>query len=263
MTVTTWANRSFTAPFTATGRAATMPAPPWHFAGWTLNVEFEFEASTAEPFVPPAAGKAVGVGAVHFGYWQASTDGRELLDPVLSQYRETFVVLQIERPDGSQANYCPFIWVDQGTSLVRGLLQGLPKKLGSTWLTRSLPIEHPSAAPLRAESKMGASLAVQDRRLIEARAELTGAAGQPLGFMARPTIGAVGWADLRKSDEYPELTFIRADVRDRVEGGWYEATATLDVLPHPNEEIANLGGITATNANVGSVGFTVVGAISA
>lgn len=29
-----WTHRSFTAPFTATGRAALVPPPPWHDAGW-------------------------------------------------------------------------------------------------------------------------------------------------------------------------------------------------------------------------------------
>jgi hypothetical protein len=64
---------------------------------------------------------------------------------VLAQYRETIVVLEIERPDASRCMYCPAIWVDQDISLVRGLLQGWPKKMGSTWLTRSLPLDHPAA----------------------------------------------------------------------------------------------------------------------
>jgi hypothetical protein len=72
---------------------------------------------------------------MHFADWQATTDGRELLNPVYAQYRETIVVVEIERPDGTLSlfNFCPFIWVDQDISLVRGYLQGWPKKLGSTY----------------------------------------------------------------------------------------------------------------------------------
>jgi hypothetical protein len=67
-----------------------------------------------------------------------------LIDPVLAQYRETIVVLQIERPDDTR---CPSLWVDQDISLLRGLLQGWLKKMGSTWLTRSLPLDQRTLGP--------------------------------------------------------------------------------------------------------------------
>ena len=118
------------------------PSPPWHYAGWLMNVAIHCDASNSAALVPPALGRMNGNGCVHFADWQATTDGRELLDPVYAQYRETIIVIEIERPDGTLFNFCPFIWVDQDISLVRGYLQGWPKKLGSTYLTRSLPIEH-------------------------------------------------------------------------------------------------------------------------
>ena len=40
---------------------------------------------------------------------------------------------------GEAVCFCPLIYVDQDVSMLRGLLQGWPKKMGSTWLTRSLP----------------------------------------------------------------------------------------------------------------------------
>lgn len=261
MNTAPWPHQSFTPPFTRSGRAALVPPPPWHYAGWLLNVAFEFDAASAEGLVPPAAGRPVGAGCIHFADWQACTgDGHELLDPVLAQYRETIVVLEIERPDGSRCQYCPAIWVDQDTSLLRGLLQGWPKKLGSTWLTRSLPIVHPAAAPLRAGSRLGASLSVKDRRLIEARATLSGAPGQALGFLALPTLGAVGWPDLREPRRLPQATLVRPDIRGRISSGWHEARAELALLPHPHEEICGLGSLRATRASAGWAGLTVVGA---
>lgn len=53
------------------------------------------------------------------------------------------MVLELVRPDGSVANFCPLIYVDQDASMLRGLLQGWPKKMGSTWITRSYPLDHP------------------------------------------------------------------------------------------------------------------------
>lgn len=255
-----WTHRSFTAPFTTTGRSALVPAPPWHYAGWLLNVAFRFDADAAVPLVPPTAGRPIGAGCVHFADWQACTDGHELLDPVLAQYRETIVVLEIERPDGSRCMYCPAIWVDQDISLVRGLLQGWPKKMGSTWLTRSLPLAHPAAAPMRAGSRLGASLAVKDRRVFEAQMELSGRPGRPLGFLAQPTLGAVGWPDLRHPSRLPKPVLVAPEIGGRVGGEWLEATATLRLTPHPAEDIGLLGDLTPVDASAGWLGITVVGA---
>src|SRR6266540_3328205 len=164
----------FTPPFTPRGLASLVPPPPWHYAGWLLSIELECDRDRAARFVPAQVGAATGRGTVHFADWQATTDGSELLDPVLAQYRETIVVLEIERPGGAAANFCPLIYVDQDVSMLRGLLQGWPKKMGSTWLTRSLPLDHPAAAPLRQGTRLGATLSVNGRRLVEARLELTG-----------------------------------------------------------------------------------------
>lgn len=259
----TWNHQSFTAPFTQTGRSSLVPPPPWHYAGWLANVAFDFDAPSAAVLVPPAAGRAVGRGCVHFADWQACTDGHELLDPVLSQYRETIVVLELERSDGSRCMYCPAIWVDQDISLMRGLLQGWPKKMGSTWLTRSLPLDHPAASPLRRGSRIGASLAVKDRRLLEAGLELTGQTGDPLGFLALPTIGAVGWPDLRQPLQWPDPHLVRPEIGARVGGQWHAATATLQLAVHPHEEISALEGLQATEASVGWLGITVTGAADA
>jgi len=255
-----WPHQSFTAPFTTTGRSALVRPPPWHYAGWLLNVAFRFDALAAVPLVPDAVGRPVGAGCVHFADWQACTDGHELLDPVLSQYRETIVVLEIERPDGSRCMYCPAIWVDQDISMVRGLLQGWPKKMGSTWLTRSLPLDHPAAAPLRRGSKLGASLAVKDRRLFEAHAEFTGQPGRPLGFLTQATIGAVGWADLRQPEQFPELALVKPDIVERTGGCWHEVSASLRMASHPGEDIGLLGDLVVEDASAGWLGLTVAGA---
>ncbi|QAZ68725.1 acetoacetate decarboxylase family protein [Solidesulfovibrio carbinolicus] len=251
---------SFTAPFTASGRAALVPPPPWHYAGWLLNVAIACDTSASASLVPPALGRLTGCGCIHFADWQATTDGRELLDPVYAQYRETIVIVEIELPDGSLANFCPFIWVDQDISLIRGLLQGWPKKFGATSMTRSLPIDHLAAAPLQAGTKLGASLCVKDRRLVEAALELTGNPGRPLGFLANRTIGSVGWPDLTRPGEPPHLRWLLPDIRDKVASQWHEATAQVRTFEHPVEELSLLGTLQAQTASVGWIGITVAGA---
>jgi hypothetical protein len=252
--------QGFTPPFTPRGRSSLVAPPPWHYAGWLLSVEFECDRTSAATFVPAQLGAATGRGTVHFADWQATTDGSELLDPVQSQYRETIVVLEIERTGAAPANFCPFIYVDQDVSLLRGQLQGWPKKMGSTWITRSLPLDHVAAAPLRAGTRLGASLAVKDRRLVEARLELTGREEEPLGFFARPTWGTVGWADLTRPERMPELRHIRGVVSQRVAGTWHGATAELAFYPAPHDEVADLQLKRATRASAGWFAMTVTGA---
>ncbi len=253
--------RGFTPPFTPRGLASLVPPPPWHYAGWLLSVEFECEHAAA--FVPERLGTASGRGTVHFADWQATTDGSELLDPIQSQYRETIVVLELTRPDGSPANFCPLIYVDQDVSMLRGQVNGWPKKLGSTWLTRSLPLDHPAAAPLREGTKLGATLAVKDRRLVEARLELTGRPGEALGFAARPTFGTVGFPDLTRPDRMPEPRHVRSVVTGRVGDGWHEARAELAFLETPREELADLRLRGVTRASAGWMGMTITGAADA
>ena len=263
MTTSAWPHRAFTAPFTTTGSSALVAPPPWHYAGWLINVGFRYAAASASALIPPDAGRPTGVGCVHFADWQACTDGHELLDPICAQYRETIVVLEIERPDGARCMYCPAIWVDQDIALLRGLLQGWPKKMGSTWLTRSLPIDHCAAAPLRLGTRLGASLAVKDRRVLEATLTLTGQIGAPLGFLAAPTLGVVGWPDLRAPSRMPVLELVKPAIGQRQQSDWHAADATLTFTPSAAEEISTLSDVCAGPASAGWVGITVTGATDA
>src|SRR5690606_5277603 len=178
-------------------------------------------------------------------------------------YRETIVVLEFEAPSGERLQLCPFIYVDQDVSLLRGLLQGWPKKLGSTWLTRSLPLDHPAAAPLATGTRLGASLCVKDRRLLEARLTLTGEPAPPLGFFAAPTLGVVGWPDLRQPQALPEPRFVRSRIERRLDGGWHAATAQLTLCDHPVEEFGLLGPLQPQGASAGWAALTVLGAVDA
>jgi hypothetical protein len=111
--------------------------------------------------------------------------------PDLAQYKEFLVLVEADR-GGARASYCPFIYVDQDISMVRGSLQGLPKKIGSIWMTRSYDLDHPAAAPIRDGTRFGASLSVKDRRLAEATITLNGAPAEPIGLLAMPIFGLVG-----------------------------------------------------------------------
>src|SRR5918912_1177500 len=98
--------------------------------------------------------------AALFVDWQSCSDGgEELLDPGRGQYREFFLVLNATL-DGEHVTTCPYIWVDRDFALVRGWIQGFPKKLGEIHMTRRFGLD------VRAEGRTFAGvLAANDRRL--------------------------------------------------------------------------------------------------
>src|SRR5438552_18289630 len=157
----------FISPYTPSAQSSLLPPPPWHYAGQVLSLLFEVDSATAQCLLPDGFGRATGCAAAHFCEWQWTTDGSELLDPIYAQYKEFVALIEVER-DGGPVFYCPFIYVDQDLSMIRGHLQGMPKKLACIWMTRNYELDHPAAARMEIGCRIGASLAVKDRRLAEA-----------------------------------------------------------------------------------------------
>ena len=252
----------FTPPYTPSGRSALIPAPPWHYAGQLLSLAFDVDRAAAQSLLPDGLGQATGSAAAHFCEWQSTSDGSELLDPAYSQYREFLALIEVER-QGARCFYCPFIYVDQDLSMARGWLQGWPKKFGSVWLTRSYELAHPAAAPSRAGSRLGASLAVKDRRLAEAAVTLTGEAAAPIGFLAAPSYGLVPSPSVIGTPDRGEPTLARAAVTDKVQGPAHAATGTLRFLDSPRDELALLQPMAVTAASVSTFAMTITGASAA
>lgn len=249
----------FTSPYTPSGRSALIPAPPWHYAGQVISLELEVARDAAQSLVPYGF-TATGIGAAHFCDWQSTTDGTELLDPVYAQYKELIVLVEAERA-GQRVFYCPFIYVDQDLSLARGWLQGWPKKIGSVWITRSYDLEHPAAAPIRAGVRLGASLAVKDRRLAEATITLTGGPADPIGFLDAPAYGQVASPTLLgDTPDRGTPTTARAVVSEKQIGTAHGATGELRFHPSPRDEVSLLEPERVVRASTCTVALTVVGA---
>ena len=167
-------------PRTESGVASLLPPTPWHYSGDLLTVEYRTDPKNIRALLPPdvdLVNDDEDPGAVAFIWadWQScGGDGAELLDPVRSQYKEAFVVVRC-RYQGQLYSRCVFIWVDKDFALVRGYLQGYPKKLGSIHQTR--PITVGSAGPrLEPGARFGMTLAAADRRLANATVTLDGPA---------------------------------------------------------------------------------------
>jgi acetoacetate decarboxylase len=161
--------KGYTLPRTPRGTSSLAPTPPWHYVGDTLAVEYEADLEAVAAFLPDGLELHSGRCAAYFIEWQyASDDGLEYLDPIRSQYRETIILVSASFEGGAVA-YCPFIWVDQDVSLMRGLVQGWPKQIGSTWITRAYGLPSKASPVVGPGGCFGATLSAKDRRLIEAQ----------------------------------------------------------------------------------------------
>jgi acetoacetate decarboxylase len=234
--------KGYTLPRTPRGTSSLAPTPPWHYVGNALAVEFETKPAAAAAFLPEGLELCSGRCAAYFVEWQyASEMGLEYLDPVTSQYRETLFLLSAAY-EGSPVAYCPFIWVDQDISLMRGLAQGWPKQLGSTWITRAYDLPSKAGPVVGPGGRFGATLAARDRRLVEAQVTLR---------RVTETRPSPGFAKAVNTRYFPELSAGKHDApavhelvqlksRDvRVSPIW-TGEATLQIFDHPSLELPEL-----------------------
>lgn len=234
--------KGYTLPRTPKGTSSLAPAPPWHYVGNCLAVEYEADPEAARAFLPPPLELDSARCAAYFVEWQyASETGEEYLDPIRSQYRETIFLLSA-RFEGEPCAYCPFIWVDQDVSMMRGFAQGWPKQIGSTWITRAYDLPSKAAPVVGPGGRFGASLAARDRRLAEAVVTLR----EQTDALPKP-----GFARAVNTRHFPELAAGRHDTpaiyelvqlksRDVSFSAIWKGEAELRFFDHPYLELHDL-----------------------
>jgi acetoacetate decarboxylase len=231
-------------PRTPSGAASILPPLPWHYSGDRLTVEYRTDPGAVAALLPEGVTLArededPGAVAIIWIDWQScGDDGAELLDPVRAQYHEAFVVVRC-RYAGQLYSRCLFIWVDTDFALVRGYLQGYPKKLGSIHQTR--PVTLGRAGPrLEAGGRFGMTLAAGDRRLAEATVTLAGPAGAD-GFVNGHPMLHHRWFPRIELDGRDSLAEVVTMSGVGVElGPAYAGSATLTLFNSPTEELAAL-----------------------
>lgn len=234
--------KGYTAPRTPRGTSSLAPAPPWHYVGNCLVVEFEADEKTVASYLPPGLEYWSPRCAVYFIEWQYATDsGEEFLDPSRSQYHETIFMIEAGL-GGAPCSYCPFIWVDQDTPMMRGFAQGWPKQLGSTWITKAFELPSKATPVVGPGGRFGASLAFKDRRLAEAVVTLREETSQ------LPTPNFARAVNVR---HFPELVagkhntpavheLVQLKSRDVKLSPIWKGDATLTIFDHPWIELSDL-----------------------
>jgi hypothetical protein len=236
--------RGYSVPRSPEGRSSLVPAPPWHYVGDFLVIEYWAEPAAVEAVLPPGLEPHSDPGrcAALFIDWQSCSDSREELDdPVRSQYREFFVVVNALL-DGEPVTTCPYIWVDRDFALARGWVQGFPKKLGSIHVTRHFPIRSNAAPDLAAGARFAGTLAAGDRRLAFGAVTLEGESAKGPTHNDPPLVNVRHFPRLAagRHDEPAVHELVRARSRDRSISPIWEGISELELYPAPNEELAAL-----------------------
>jgi len=250
-------------PRSATGTSSILPPLPWHYSGDLLTIEYRADPGAVRRLLPDEldlANDDEDPGAVAFIWadWQASSDDRrEFVDPIRLQYKEAFVVVRC-RWRGQLWSRCVFIWVDKDFAMVRGHLQGYPKKLGSVQMSR--PVSVGKGGPrLEPGGLFGATLAAYDRRLAQATVTLRGVA-EGNGFVNSlpmlhhrflPRIEGDG------TDTFAELVTMRGSDVELSEA-WC-GDAEIELFDSPVEELTTLAPREILGGYWRSVGTTFAG----
>jgi len=253
--------KGYSTPRSPEGRSSLVPAPPWHYVGSLLVVEYWAEPEAAAAVLPaplephPDCGRA----AAMFIDWQScSEDGHELLDPSRSQYKEFFVTINALY-EGEEVAYCPYIWVDRDFALARGWIQGFPKKLGSIWITRSFGLETRADPGIRAGASYGGTCAAYERRLAQATVTLERPSESGPSHNDPPIVNARHFPRLEKGrHEEPAVhELVRSTAYDRSASEIWEGSATLELFESPGEELAALAPTSVGSGYRFTIGYSV------
>jgi hypothetical protein len=251
--------RGFTLPLSASGRSSIVAPPPWHYSGEIIAVDFAVPVEAAAALLPPGMTPVPeGTASVVFADWCSASDHDErvLADPDVGQYREAYVVLHAVRNDRTVGRV-PFIWVDSELSLLRGQIQGFPKKLGRIAMTR--PVELGRGGVKKAPgSRFAAHATSHGRRVVTASVALEGTAERLPRAATLPLVHTRLFPAIdRPEPAVHELAF--GTIGGFECGTVYTGPGTLVLGATEYEELAPLGPVSVGRGYVFSMAFSVLG----
>ena len=249
-------------PLSPEGKAALVPAPPWHFSGDAIGIDFRGDPVTMAAVLPEGM-EPVGDGSASFVFcdWSSAADAdpRMAADPARGQYKEAYVAVHALL-DGAKVARVPYIWVDNDLSFGRGHIQGFPKKFGTIAMTK--PVTVGKGGPrLAAGSTFTGHVAGLGQRL--ARGSVTLDAPAEAGFIPKAMR-----LPLWHTRHVPDLAggpplvhdLARNVLADFEIGDVWNGSASLEFHESEFEELAALRPVEVTGGFRCSVAFTITGA---
>lgn len=251
--------RGWTLPQTASGRSSIVAPPPWHYSGEIIAVDFTAPRDAVAALLPAGMTPVPeGTASVVFADWCSASDNDERVaaDPAIGQYHEAYVVLHAVRGD-KRVGRVPFIWVDSELSLVRGQIQGFPKKMGQIAMTR--PIEL-GRGGVRKEngSTFAAHATSHGRRVLTAKVTIEGTSERLPRAATLPLVHTRLFPAIDRAEPVVhELQF--GAIADFACGKIHTGPGSLDLGSSEYEEIEALGPVSVGIGYVFSMAFSVTG----
>lgn len=169
--------------------------------GWGADlivVYLRCDPERLQALLPPGLKVADGLCMAYVGAFQSASEDRPdamLLNPAGTVYNEA--ALSIACTYGDRKGYFPaFVWVDKEWSLIRGWLNGYPKKIGAITMARPHAYNPVTGGGLRVGAVTGGICSRHGFTLMRMGLTLT-RAGEPGDLKSRPsTFGHRHWPAL-------------------------------------------------------------------
>jgi acetoacetate decarboxylase len=251
--------RGWTLPQSRSGRSSVVAPPPWHYSGEIISVDFTASADAIAALLPEGMRPVPeGTASVVFADWCSSSDNddRVVSDPAVGQYHEAYVVLHAVRGD-KKVGRVPFIWVDSELSLLRGQIQGFPKKMGQIAMTRAVELGRGGVRKDRG-STFAAHVTSHGRRVITAKVAIESTAERPPRAATLPLVHTRLFPAIDRADPaVHEFQF--GAITDFACGTIHTGRATLELGATEYEEIEALAPTSVGAGYVFSMAFSVTG----
>jgi acetoacetate decarboxylase len=251
--------RGWTLPQSASGRSSIVAAPPWHYSGEIIAVDFTASPDAVAALLPRGMTPVPeGTASVVFADWCSSSDNDDRIgaDPAIGQYHEAYVVLHALRGD-KRVGRVPFIWVDSELSLLRGQIQGFPKKMGQIAMTR--PVELGKGGVRKeAGSTFAAHATSHGRRVLTAKVKIEGTSERLPRAATLPLVHTRLFPAIDRVEPAVHELQLGA-IADFACGKIYTGPASLEIGATEYEEIESLGPVSVGAGYVFSMAFSVTG----
>ncbi|MFI8481409.1 acetoacetate decarboxylase family protein [Pseudomonas sp. NPDC078700] len=201
-----------------------------------------------------------GHAAALFFDWQFTGQNDEFLDPARYQYREFFILVDALH-QGKPVSYCPYIFVDNDSAMMRGLIQGFPKRMGEVHLSRAFTAPGPAASQVAVGARFAATASSAGQRLAHAEVKLTEKLEDlsKLGLSARPIVNMRHFPRLAAGQHdnpaVHELVMAITDNTQLVEVWTGEGQLTLPIVDR--EEVSDLAPVRVGAGFRASMSYTV------
>lgn len=253
--------KGYTLPLSPKGRSSLMDAPPWYYGGDVLHLAFYADPEKVKALIPPPLeiGPNPGEGAVWFVEWVSVSEANPdlaFVNPERAIYRECIVMVGCQY-QGKAGYFVPYIWVDNDFTLMRGFIQGFPKKLGRIYITKLHDL-NPKVGGKRVGARVKGICEVHGERIVEGSMVFTHPAGpgdlpQIKFYLMRH------FPDIEDPTKPAVHEITAGKVSDVKIGDVWRGEVDIRFMESAFEEVADLAPIRMVGGFYFSMGMTIMG----